>query len=154
MIVDSAGQRTSEDSPKFIQQANSLKDARPSSRNNDWGRKRSKPNGAGDQDVSPALLLAAATLPPQCPQYIDSPVSPPQQPLWTCSSMLKCRNEMSCHPVGEVSLPFLDCLGRICDRLCPRKRRQPIRFDGLSTAPMYPYNTGPDYSAPPGSEYR
>ncbi len=104
--------------------------------------------------MSPAiLLLTSAWLPSQCidvPLYIGAP---PQQPLWTCSSKLRCRNEMTCHPVGEVSLPFLDCLGHICDRLCPRKRRQPIRFDGLSTAPMYPYNTGPGYSAWAVTEY-
>lgn len=101
--------------------------------------------------MSPALwLLTTAWLPAQC---IDAPMQPPHQPLWTCSSKLKCRNEMTCHPVGEVSLPFLDCLGHICDRLCPRKRRQPIRFDGVSTAPMYPFNTGPGYSAWAEPEY-
>lgn len=89
--------------------------------------------------MNPAwCVLTAAWLPTQC---IDASVQPPHQPLWTCSSMLKCCNVMTCHEVGEVSLPILDCVGHICDTLCPRKRRHQVRFRGINTAPIY-YHTG------------
>jgi len=87
--------------------------------------------------MSAFYLLASVWLPAQS---ADHHGQPPHQPLWTCSSRLKCRNEMTCHPVGEVSLPFLDCVGRLCDRMCPRKRHRTIRFEGVDTSLMYPHH--------------
>jgi hypothetical protein len=98
--------------------------------------------------ASTYFFFSAALLAGQGTCGTVEPVEPPHQELWTCSSTLHWHNRMTCHDVGQVSLPFLDCLGRLCARIshhqpkpvpyvsggCPRFYRQSASY-GMPTAP-------------------
>jgi hypothetical protein len=86
------------------------------------------------------VLLSAAFLAGQDP---SEPIEPPHQSLWTCSSSLRWHNRMTCHEVQDVSLPVLDCFGRLCARLAPRHRHNP-GISVYSGSPTVMYSGHPE----------